>query len=133
MLRFRIRAIVDFVTLTIRNPAESEAQMPNSEKRVEDTGSNGKARQPLNFANRLIASIPHGRKGKHNVIVAKILADLERLDMQTAILVPLDGLNGEKMENVRSALNRATKLKKISVATSTDDEYFYVWRRQKKS
>jgi hypothetical protein len=107
--------------------------MPNNGKKMENNGSNGKARQPLNFTNRLIASIPHGRKGKHNVVVSKILADLERLDMETAILVPLDGLNGEKMENVRSALNRATKQKKISVATSTDDKYFYVWRTEPKN
>ncbi len=98
-----------------------------------NNGSNGKVQQPLNFANKLIASIPHGRKGKHNSIVAKILADLDRLDLETAILVPLDGLNGEKMENVRSALNRATKQKRLSVATSTDDKYFYVWRTEPKS
>jgi hypothetical protein len=78
----------------------------------------------------LIASIPHGRKGKHNTIVAKILADLDRLDMETAIVVPLDDLSGEKMANVRSALNRATRQKKMSVATSADDKYFYVWRTQ---
>lgn len=109
--------------------------MSNSGEKVGkngNRGSNGKDHQPLNFASRLITSIPHGRKGKHSLIVAKILADLEQLDTQTAILVPLDGLNGEKMENVRSALNRATKQKKISVATSTDDKYFYVWRTQAK-
>ncbi|HEY6968415.1 MAG TPA: hypothetical protein VJA94_04360 [Candidatus Angelobacter sp.] len=109
--------------------------MPNSGKKMGsngNNGNNGKDQQPFNFANRLIASIPHGRKGKHNIIVAKILADLDRLDMETAILVPLDGLNGEKMENVRSALNRATRQKNISVATCTDDKYFYVWRTQAK-
>lgn len=106
--------------------------MPGSGKKMGNNGNNGNTQQPLNFAKKLIASIPHGRKGKHNVIVAKILADLDRLDMETAILVPLDGLNGEKMENVRSALNRATKQKKISVATSTDDKYFYIWRTESK-
>ena len=112
--------------------------MPGSGKKMGNNGNNGsngnngKAQQPLNFANKLIASIPHGRKGKHNSIVAKILADLDRLDLETAILVPLDGLNGEKMENVRSALNRATKQKRLSVATSTDDKYFYVWRTDAK-
>jgi len=102
--------------------------MPNNGKRTK-SAENGDIQQlPRNFANRLIASIPHGRRGKHNLIVASILADLDRLDMDTAILVPLDGLNGEKMENVRSALNRATKQNGISVATSTDDKFFYVWR-----
>jgi hypothetical protein len=118
------------------HPRKKEATMPGSrEKTGNNTNNlnNDKAHQPLNFANKLIASIPHGRKGKHSVIVAKILADLDRLDMDTAILVPLDGLNGEKMENVRSALNRATKQKKMSVATSTDDKYFYVWRTQPKN
>jgi hypothetical protein len=111
----------------------SGKKMGNNGSSNGNNGSNGKAQQPLNFANRLIASIPHGRKGKHNSIVAKILADLDRLDLETAILVPLDGLNGEKMENVRSALNRATKQKNISVATSADDKYFYVWRTEKDS
>ncbi|HTD22766.1 MAG TPA: hypothetical protein VK738_08940 [Terriglobales bacterium] len=112
--------------------------MPGSREKMNNNGNNGgngnngKAQQPLNFANKLIASIPHGRKGKHSLIVAKILADLDRLDLETAILVPLDGLNGEKMENVRSALNRATKQKKLSVATSTDNKYFYVWRTDAK-
>jgi hypothetical protein len=99
--------------------------MPNSGKKMGNNGNNGNNGQSVDRLNR-------GRKGKHNMIVAKILADLDRLDMETAILVPLDGLNGEKMENVRSALNRATRQKNISVATSTDGKYFYIWRTQAK-
>ena len=106
--------------------------MPGSRNR---NGKNGKKvhdGKALNFANKAIASVPHGRKGKHNLIVARILEDLERLEIERAVLVPLDGLNGEKMENVRSALNRATRQKNISVATSTDGQYFYVWRTDPK-
>jgi hypothetical protein len=102
--------------------------MPGNGKKSDSAGNVGKTQPALNFANRLITSIPHGRRGKHNLIIANILADLDRLDMETAILVPLDNMNGEKMENVRSALNRATRQKKISVSTSTDDKYFYIWR-----
>jgi hypothetical protein len=110
--------------------------MSSKPKKMEHNGNNGShgdGQRPLNFGNRLIASIPHGRRGKHNMIVAKILSDLERLDMETAVQVPLDELSGEKMENVRSALNRATRQKKMFVATSADDKYFYIWRTQPKT
>ena len=94
--------------------------------------SNGEAVRPPHFASKLISTIPHGRKGKHNLIVSMILDDLVKLDMEKAVLVPLDSLAGEKMENVRSALNRATRTKKMLVATATDDKYFYVWRTKPK-
>jgi hypothetical protein len=93
-------------------------------------GSNGKAVQLPHFASKLISTIPHGRKGKHNLIVSMILDDLEALDPEKAVLIPLAGLEGEKMENVRSALNRATRQRKMLVATATDEKYFYVWRTE---
>jgi hypothetical protein len=31
-------------------------------------------------------------------------------------------------ENIRSALNRATREKGLNVATSSDSEYLYVWK-----
>jgi hypothetical protein len=93
-------------------------------------GKNGKGVLPPNFSSTLIASIPHGRKGKHNLIVAMILDDLAKLDSEKAVLIPLESLDGEKMENVRSALNRATRQKNMLVATATDEKYFYVWRTE---
>jgi hypothetical protein len=66
------------------------------------------------------------------MIVSMILDDLARLDPEKAVLVPLDSLDGEKMENVRSALNRATRQRKMLVATATDEKYFYVWRTESK-
>jgi hypothetical protein len=105
--------------------------MPNNGKSNRH-GSNGEAVRPPHFASKLISTIPHGRKGKHNLIVSMILDDLVKLDMEKAVLVPLDSLAGEKMENVRSALNRATRTRKMFVATATDDKYFYVWRTEPK-
>jgi hypothetical protein len=32
------------------------------------------------------------------------------------------------MQNLRSALNRVTREKKIPVVTSSDEKYLYVWR-----
>lgn len=72
--------------------------------------------------------VPKGRKGKHRKAVADILADLTKLNAQQAIKIPLSGLNGEKMQNLRSALNRVTREKNIPVVTSSDEKYLYVWR-----
>ncbi len=74
------------------------------------------------------SEVPQGRKGKHRKAVADILADLEKLNAQQAIKIPLSGLNGEKMQNLRSALNRVTREKNIPVVTSSDEKYLYVWR-----
>jgi len=93
---------------------------------------NGKAAVPPNFGSSLISAVPHGRKGKHNLIVSMIMDDLAKLDAERALLVPLDSLVGEKMENVRSALNRATRQRNMLVATATDEKYLYIWRTEQK-
>jgi hypothetical protein len=97
-------------------------------------GKNGndKAAVPSHFASKLVSSVPHSRKGKHNLIVSMILDDLDELEAERAIQVPLEKLEGEKMENVRSALNRATRQRKMVVATASDEKYFYVWRTEAK-
>jgi hypothetical protein len=73
------------------------------------------------------SDVPQGRKGKHRKAVADILGDLTKLPPHQAIKVPLSGLNGEKMQNLRSALNRVTREKSIAVMTSSDEKYLYVW------
>src|SRR5580692_8295961 len=74
------------------------------------------------------AEVPQGRKGKHRKAVADILADLSKLKAQQAVKIPLSSLNGEKMQNLRSALNRVTREKNIPVVTSSDEKFLYVWR-----
>lgn len=71
--------------------------------------------------------VPQGRKGKHRKAVSDILGDLAKLKPRQAIKIPLSGLNGEKMQNLRSALNRVTREKNIPVVTSSDEKYLYVW------
>ena len=72
--------------------------------------------------------VPQGRKGKHRKAVSDILNDLAKLKPKQAIKVPLSSLNGEKMQNLRSALNRVTREKNIPVVTSSDEKYLYVWQ-----
>jgi len=74
------------------------------------------------------SDVPLGRKGKHRKAVTDILADLSKLSAEQAVKIPLSSLNGEKMQNLRSALNRVTREKNIPVVTSSDEKYLYVWR-----
>jgi hypothetical protein len=74
------------------------------------------------------SDVPQGRKGKHRKAVADILGDLSKLNAKQAIKIPLSSLNGEKMQNLRSALNRVTRERGIPVETSSDEKYLYVWR-----
>ena len=81
---------------------------------------------PMNFKGMAQADVPHGRSGKHKVIVTKILSDLNQIQQGVALKVPLAQLSDSK-ENVRSALNRATRKSGRHVATASDDTFLYVW------
>ena len=74
--------------------------------------------------------VPNSRNGKHKKIVTLILRDLDQLKEGAAIKIPLADLDDSK-ENVRSALNRATRKSKRSVATATDATFLYVWNSHK--
>jgi hypothetical protein len=83
-------------------------------------------RAPAHFKTVAQLDVPHSRNGKHKKIVTMILRDLELLKDGAAVRVPLSEL-GDSKENVRSALNRATRKVKRYVATATDDNFLYVW------
>jgi hypothetical protein len=73
-----------------------------------------------------LGDVPRSRNGKHKVIVSLILRDLDQLKAGAALRVPLAEL-GDTKENVRSALNRATRNSNRNVATATDENFMYVW------
>ncbi len=83
---------------------------------------------PTNFTVVPLDSLSKNRRGKHRLIVSKILSDLEKLPPGSALRIPRNSLSGQKLVNVRSALNRATRALDLRVCTSTDDENFYVWK-----
>jgi len=83
-------------------------------------------RIPMNFNRMEQSDVPQGRQGKHKGIVSKILSDLDQIKNGSAIKVPLAELKDSK-ENVRSALNRATRKGGRNVATASDGEFLYVW------
>ena len=81
---------------------------------------------PTHFKQMPQVDVPQGRNGKHKSIVTQILSDLDQLEAGVALKVPLAGLSDTK-ENVRSALNRATRKGGRNVATASDGAYLYVW------
>jgi hypothetical protein len=81
---------------------------------------------PMHFKNMPQVDVPQGRNGKHKTIVSQILSDLDQLEAGVALKVPLAGLSDTK-ENVRSALNRATRKGGRNVATASDGAFLYIW------
>jgi hypothetical protein len=81
---------------------------------------------PMRFQSILQLDVPKGRDGKHKRIVTQLLSDIAQLSPGSALKIPLTALPDSK-ENIRSALNRATHLKGLDVATSSDAEYLYIW------
>ena len=73
------------------------------------------------------ADVPKGRDGKHKKIVTQILNDIGQLEPDHALKVPLTELPDSK-ENIRSALNRATRQLGIEISTSSDSEFLYIWK-----
>jgi hypothetical protein len=68
----------------------------------------------------------HGLQKSHRKVIEDIPDDLSTLSTERAVQILLSTLNGE--QNLRSALNRATREKNIPVVTSSDEKYLYVWR-----
>ena len=87
-------------------------------------------RVAVHFRTLDLGDVPHSRAGKHKQIVSMILRDLSQLKEGAAFRVPLAELGNSK-ENVRSALNRATRKAKLKIATATDENFLYVWNVSK--
>src|SRR5580698_6766311 len=81
----------------------------------------------MRFESMLQTDVPKGRDGKHKLIVEDLLNDLSQLQEGNALKIPLSALPDSK-ENIRSAVSRATRQRAIEIATSSDDEFLYVWK-----
>jgi hypothetical protein len=82
---------------------------------------------PMKYQSIKQTEVPKGRDGKHKKIVTELLSDLEQLEPERALKIPLEALPDSK-ENIRAALNRATRQRSIEVSTSSDAEFLYVWK-----
>jgi hypothetical protein len=92
---------------------------------VENDGASGS--NPMKFESVLQVDVPKGRNGKHKQIITQLLANIAKLSAGTALKIPLFHLPDTK-ENIRSALSRAARIAKINLATSSNEEFLYVWK-----
>ena len=76
------------------------------------------------------ADVPKGRDGKHKQIITQLLSDIGQLAIGSALKVPLADLPDSK-ENIRSALSRAAAQRNLHIATSSNDEFLFVWKLDK--
>ena len=90
----------------------------------------GPKKAPMRFESVHKADVPKGRDGKHKQIVELLLSDIAQLEQSAALKIPLSALPDTK-ENIRSALSRATRLRGIEIATSSDEDFLYVWKPDK--
>ena len=89
--------------------------------------SSKNGRPKSNFQTLSQEDLPTGRKGKHHQLIVHVLEDLDQLTDGHAIKVPLADFEGS-VADIRSAILRATKKKNLKVSTSSDDEFFYLWK-----
>ncbi len=84
----------------------------------------------MKFESVLQVNVPKGRDGKHKEIITQLLSDIAQLAPGAALKIPIAQLPDTK-QNIRSALSRAASQKKINLATSSNDEFLYVWKTDK--
>ena len=75
------------------------------------------------------SEVPNTRKSKHHGIIEQILEEVGNLRTKKALRIPRAALGDAKIEHIRAALTRASARLEVNLATSSDDEYFYVWRQ----
>ena len=90
--------------------------------------SNGDATpNPMRFKSILQVDVPKGRDGKHKKIITQLLNDIAQLEQGSALKIPLAELPDTK-ENIRSALSRAANQKSLQIATSSNEDFLFVWK-----
>jgi hypothetical protein len=82
---------------------------------------------PLSFQSVLQVDVPKGRDGKHKQIITRLLTEIDGLVHGSALKVPLAQLPDTK-ENIRAALSRAARQQNLKIATSSNEDFLYVWK-----
>ncbi|RZU39700.1 hypothetical protein [Edaphobacter modestus] len=90
-------------------------------------GDSEEIRDSMRFQSIPQGDVPKGRDGKHKKIITQLLSDIARLPHGSALKIPLAELPDSK-ENIRSALSRAGRQQNLDLATSSDENFLFVWK-----
>ena len=83
---------------------------------------------PLKYNRVDISSLHQGRRGKHHDLVQGILRELKLLPSGSALEIPLAGVGGIGLANLRSAVHRLASSEGFAIETKANEENFYVWK-----
>lgn len=87
-----------------------------------------KQRVPGKYRQVDVSGLKRGRRGKHHDLVEGIVQELITLQAGSALEIPLSGVGGVGLANLRSAVHRAAASSGLEVETVADDGKFYVWK-----
>jgi hypothetical protein len=94
---------------------------------IDNTNNDGISSQGMRFESIRQVDVPKGRDGKHKQIITQLLNDIAQLPAGSALKIPLSELPDTK-QNIRSALSRAAAQQNLEIATSSNEDFLFVWK-----
>jgi hypothetical protein len=92
----------------------------------------GEKPSELKYREVKVAGLDRGRRGKHYDLIVGVLQQLKTLPPGSAMEIPLAGVGGIGLANLRSAVHRASTSHGLEIETLADEKNFYVWRKKVK-
>jgi hypothetical protein len=74
-----------------------------------------------------LSTLKHQRRGKHRGLMQQVLSELVGLSSEYALKVPL---GNHSAKDLRSAVVRAASSQSIQIASTSDEDNLYVWKKQ---
>lgn len=118
---FLLHTLADYSIVIVSISMEGMARMAKQTKKNPE--------RSFKYEKVLLADLKHGREGKHHDLMDGIFDEIATLEVGSALKIPLSGVDGVTLANLRSAVHRKAASKKFEVETVADRDNFYVWKR----
>jgi hypothetical protein len=74
-----------------------------------------------------LSTLKRQRRGKHRRLMEQVVKGLNGLSSKSALKVPLGRYSAK---DLRSAVVRAASSQRIRIASASDGEHLYVWKKE---